>query len=332
MASSTPKKRKKVLITEDSEMLITHLMDEFIGEKKADGRSAKTIESYVSSFAKFTDYFGEDFTIGNLTRSTIYQYKGHLQSVEELSLGSINHYLRDLRTFVNWLDERALLGERIKVELVKGQENQKEVYTDEELQKLLAKPHSGENFAMWRTWAIINWILATGSRASTIINVKIGDVHFSRKEIVIREQKNKKPDIIPLSAKLSSVLKTYLKKTNLIECSDNTYLFCNQYEEPLTVGALQKAIRTYNKKRGVERTSVHALRHTFAKNWVVNGGDVFRLQKLLGHSTLEMTRKYVNLFGADLKKDYEDFSPLDTMTRTHNTGKKAKVKTILEDF
>lgn len=325
MAETTVRKRKKVVAALDEDLLVKDIIDEFLVEKRADGRSPKTLESYVGSLQKFLGSFDSDMKIGEIDRQLIYHYKGKLVSVEELSIASINHYLRDLRTFINWCMERRYIEENIKIEMVKGQEEVIEVYTEEELQLLLAKPRPLESFAMWRDWAVINWILGTGNREGTLVNVKIGDVHFGRKEIVIRAQKNKKANIIPLSTKLASVLKTYMKKC-LIEMSDEDYLFCNQYGEYLTPKALQHSIRTYNKKRGVERTSVHALRHTFAKNWVVNGGDVFRLQKLLGHSTLEMTRHYVNLFSADLKKDYEDFSPLDTLTRGNGGSRKAKMK------
>lgn len=325
MANSTVRKRKKVVATLDTDLLVRDIVEEFITEKKADGRSYKTIESYRGSFSKFLNYFGNDLTIGEVTRQTIYQYKGHLVSVEELSTASINHYLRDLRTFIHWCEERTYLQENIKIDMVKGQEEIIDVFTEEELQKLLTRPHQGDSFVTWRDWASVNWILGTGNRVSTITNVRIGDIHFGRKEIVIREQKNKKASIIPLSAKLSSVLKTYIKKC-LSEMGDEDFLFCNQYGEQLTPKALQQSIRRYNLRRGVERTSPHALRHTFAKNWVVNGGDVFRLQKILGHSTLEMTRHYVNLFSIDLKKDYEDFSPLDTLTRGKGGSRKAKMK------
>lgn len=83
----------------------------------------------------------------------------------------------------------------------------------------------------------------------------------------------------------------------------------------MTENALKLSIRDYNAARGVKKTSVHALRHTFAKLWIHNNGDVFRLQKMLGHSTLDMTRNYVNLFAVDLKEGFDEYSPLDRMVR-----------------
>jgi integrase/recombinase XerD len=66
---------------------------------------------------------------------------------------------------------------------------------------------------------------------------------------------------------------------------------------------LKLAIGKYNQKRGVNKTSVHLFRHTFAKNWITNGGDIFRLQKILGHSSIEMVKEYVEMFSDDLKRD-----------------------------
>lgn len=77
----------------------------------------------------------------------------------------------------------------------------------------------------------------------------------------------------------------------------------------------------YNRKRGVSKTSAHLYRHTFAKRWILNGGDIFRLQKLLGHSNLDIVKEYVNMFGHDLTKDYTSFNPLDTLGTVRTAGK-----------
>ena len=66
----------------------------------------------------------------------------------------------------------------------------------------------------------------------------------------------------------------------------------------------------YNKRRGVEKTGIHRFRHTFAKKWVLLGGNVVSLQKILGHSSLEITQNYLNLLVSDIQKDVEEFNIL----------------------
>ena len=89
-------------------------------------------------------------------------------------------------------------------------------------------------------------------------------------------------------------------------------------EAQLSDTSIHQSIRKYNHSRGVQRTGLHALRHTFAKEWILNNGDVFRLQKMLGHSTLEMTKRHVRMFNEDLKKDIDVYCPLDTLNRSFN--------------
>jgi integrase/recombinase XerD len=64
-------------------------------------------------------------------------------------------------------------------------------------------------------------------------------------------------------------------------------------------------------RRGVEKTSIHLFRHTFSKKWIKNGGDIFRLQKILGHSSMKVVREYVNMFNDDLKDNFDRFNPLE---------------------
>ena len=92
------------------------------------------------------------------------------------------------------------------------------------------------------------------------------------------------------------------------------YLFCDEYGRMLTENALRLAITHYNHSRGVEKTSIHLFRHTFARKYLVDcGGNAFTLQKLLGHATLKMTKHYCNIYDADIAKSFDRFSPLAQM-------------------
>ena len=67
----------------------------------------------------------------------------------------------------------------------------------------------------------------------------------------------------------------------------------------------------YNKRRGVETTGIHRYRHTFAKQWILNGGNVVSLSKMLGHSNLQITQNYINLLVSDVAKEVETINLLD---------------------
>ncbi len=95
-------------------------------------------------------------------------------------------------------------------------------------------------------------------------------------------------------------------------------LFCSASGTKLTPEGLNKAIREYNNKRGVEDTGLHKFRRTFATMAVKNGIDVFKLQKLLSHKSIKTTQKYVSLTIDDLQDDYDKYNPLDNFIKNNN--------------
>jgi integrase/recombinase XerD len=80
---------------------------------------------------------------------------------------------------------------------------------------------------------------------------------------------------------------------------------------------VQERLSIYGQKARLQgvRVSPHTFRHTFAKMYIMRGGDAFSLQAILGHSTLDMVRNYVNLWGSDLQKMHRQFSPVEYLLR-----------------
>lgn len=193
-------------------------------------------------------------------------------------------------------------------------ETVKETYTDEELLLLLEKPKVNGTFCEYRNWVIINFLLNSGCRASTVRNIQNRDVDLSSSRIVFRHTKTHKVQVVPLCSQMLRILRDYLKVRG---GKDSDYLFCDEYGGMLTANALRLAIERYNHSRGVEKTSIHLFRHTFARKYLIDcGGDAFMLQKLLGHSTLKMTRHYCNIYDADIANNFDRLSPLENMTQT----------------
>lgn len=230
---------------------------------------------------------------------------------------SINFYISQIRVFVYWLVKNGHC-ERFDIKKIKTQEPQLKTLSDEEITTLLKKPAINCNFVTYRSWVIINFILATGARASTVMNVMVDDIDFYNKEIRYSHLKNKQTAIVPMSITLEKVLKTYFNTWDL----GKGYLFPDKYGGKLTLNALEQSLRKYTKRRGLKYKGAHSLRHTFARAFVMNGGNAFVLQRLLTHTDLEMTKKYVRLFDGDLHKNFDNLCPLDCFAGGQKTIKR----------
>lgn len=290
---------------------------EFMVEKEAKGLVPVSLHGYDSCYKVFKRFngFTELTTTDEIAAIHIQLWVKDMQH-NGAKTATINSYLSYSRAFLYWcMDEERGYMQPFKIPMVKGQEESIKLYTDDELLALLRKPSKEDNFAEWRTWAIVNWALATGNRASTICAVKIGDVDYIHKEITLRHTKNKKAQTIPLSPALEIALREYIRMWRRYAKAE-AWLFPNVGEEQLTYSALIQKYRRYCARRGVNKANIHGLRHNFAKGWIMNGGNVFALQKVLGHSNLNMTRRYVKLFAEDIKEDYNVYSTLDAMKRS----------------
>lgn len=219
---------------------------------------------------------------------------------------TINSFMRGYRAIVNYCNQQGWISAQ-NIKVSERKPNNKNCYTDSELKKLERKPDYN-NFTEYRNWVIIEHLLSTGNRIQTIINIKLADVDLEEGYINCNVQKNKVPTRIPIVKKYKRILKEYIsyyrtdEEGNILE---DEYLFCNRYGEKMTDKALQRAISEYNRKRGVNKTSIHLFRHTFAKNWITSDGDIVSLSKILGHSSLKMVQDYANLYSSDVKEKAE---------------------------
>lgn len=282
---------------------------DFIISRKTKGLAEKTLVSYQSQFQAVARHLDVNMDIAALQKSDL---ESMLISMRDsgLSPNSINSYTRVLKSFFSWCNDEGIT--RLNIALYKGEETIKETYTDRELAALLKKPDIRKStFAEYRNWVIINFLLNSGSRAATIRAIQIRDVDLDNGLVYYRHTKNRKAQVIPLCSTMIAILREYLR---FREGGDIDYLFCTENGLQLTENGLRQSIVRYNERRGIQKTSIHLFRHTFARKYLIDcGGDAFTLQKLLGHSTLNMTKHYCAIFDADITKNYDNFSPLAQM-------------------
>jgi integrase/recombinase XerD len=309
---------KKISLQADTNITLVDCFEEYITRCTVRNLSKKTLQLYRLHFSILQRFIGDDnFKIADFTPQVVDRFILHLRGrgCNDITVVS---YMRDIRAFLYYCMSSGNLAS-YKIPLPKADKKIKETYTDEELRLLLKKPNlKNSDFTEYKIWVFSNYLLATGNRISSVLNLKIGDLDFDNSLISVNKSKNRKAQIIPISAALSAVLKEYLsyRKGN----SDD-YVFCNSYGKIADIRTYQEMLAKYNHSRGVSKTSAHLYRHTFAKKWILNGGDIFRLQKLLGHSDLSVVKEYVNMFSKDLSVGFDKFNPLDTMSVVQSTGR-----------
>lgn len=310
-------KNQKTIALQD-EKTVQSVFEIYAMSRIAKGLTEKTVTTYKQQFHAISKHLNTDKPIDQIKKSDIDMMILKMRQAN-LSPVSIQTYTRCLRAFFNWCREEEY--STLSIKLYKAEEAVKEAYTDTELGLLLKKPDKKKcTFAEYRDWTIINFLINSGCRASTIRGILIKDLDLDNRLVYYRHNKGKKVQTIPLCNAMVSILKDYIL---IRKGKPDDFLFCNDTGEELTENALRKTIEKYNRSRGVSKTSIHLFRHTFAKKYLLDcGGDAFTLQKLLGHSTLEMTKHYCNLYNADIQNKFESMCPLNTI----RSVSKSKIK------
>jgi integrase/recombinase XerD len=232
-----------------------------------------------------------------------YLYTGHptLQShntATGLSPATVNIRTRTLKCFLRFLREEGYLQIDIasRIKLQKVSEDTLGAFTKEQVLQLLAAPNQRE-YVGFRDYVLFNLLFDTGLRINEALNLNVDDLNPYDKTITVPANiaKNGTARVVPLIGRTVEVL-TALTQENQKQfgkrCPSNVFLLNNG--KPLNYNQAYERIRLHGDKVGITnvRVSPHTFRHTFAKLYIKNGGDMFTLQKILGHHDISMVRKY----------------------------------------
>ena len=311
--------KKRVTRNKDADInnqYLNALFNEFIEERKALGRVEDTLKSYKATYKKFCEYFGEEAEeAGNIVGSMFIEWTNAMRD-EGLKAATINHNLSDMRAFMYWcMDESRQYIPHFKIKLIKVQEEMPKDYTVEEVKALLKKPERKAKFTEWRTWAICCFVVGTGARLGTLVEIRMRDIDLKNGKVFYQHTKNKKLQTANISPQLVKSLNDYINLWRY-NAEEDDYLFCNVSGEQLSKASLAQGYRQYTTNRGVSKTNIHGLRHTFAREWFLNGGDVVQLSKILGHSTLAMSEHYMNIYADTARDRFVQYNPLENIAKS----------------
>lgn len=172
-----------------------------------------------------------------------------------------------------------------------------DIYTDEEIERIL------EAATTPRNRAFIRLLVGTGLRLSEALSLKLDDVE--EESIRVRQGKGRKPRTVYMSARLQQHLHRFIERQRPNVASE--FVFLGREGQPWTEWGVRSLCARLSRLTGL-RVHAHAFRHTFATDYLRRGGDVHRLQRILGHTTINMSLRYVHLAGIDLAKDIDELA------------------------
>jgi site-specific recombinase XerD len=246
-----------------------------------DNVSPATMEGYAWAWKAFEDVFKSGVPV---TKSAFVDHIAALR-LKGLTAVTVNTYIRSFNTFFRWLCSEGRSTATLHIPRLKEDRKLIEVFNDQHVSRLVSfKP---ENRHESRVHTIACLILDTGARIDEALSIERKDIDLDNLIIRIREAKGGKQRVVPMSTHLRKVLFRYLRKN---QPAIGDLVFFTGDGEKLNQRNALRDFKAVCRRIGVQgpRCSFHTLRHTFGKNYIRNGGDVFRLQRILGHAKLEI--------------------------------------------
>jgi len=303
-------------------MLLKFAIKDFMQDREYKNLSKASITGYKFTLNEFHAYCVEQEILDTqeVTGNTIKGYILYCQKERKNNPKSCNHKLINLKAFFNYLEKELDLytpKSNPVSKISKLHEDVRiEVFTDHQIKLMLNYfahlKYRDKSFFAMRDTAIIITLIGTGVRLGELVNIKWNDVSFEHNIITVFGKKRMQSSI-PTTGKLMKELAEYR-----IYCERQfkklpEYLFTDRDAKQCTPDAVKnmfKRLSDIMNFQGV-RLSAHTFRHYFAMKCLMGGMDVFSLQKMLRHTELSMTQKYLALWGTALKEVNDKHNPLN---------------------
>ncbi|MYL44410.1 tyrosine-type recombinase/integrase [Virgibacillus halodenitrificans] len=303
---------------------IDQAFEHFISLKKSIGVRDRTMTDYINLMKYFLDWLSkeypdivnvEDISTKILREYIVYLKEEHYNERKQakgLSPFTINVRIRFLKGFFNTLFKEEIINKNpvTNIQLMRVDEDSFEPLTDEEIDKILDMPDIRE-YAQFRDLVMMYLMLDTGMRISEVCELEVKEVDFKTRAIILpaTKNKNRKPRILPLS---NSVVKLLMELVTENRANfDTEYVFVSNIGTKYNPNSFRKRLFEYKREAGIEkRVSPHIFRHMFCRNFILSGGDIFTLQRIVGHANITTTRKYIQMDDKSIRNQHSLYSPV----------------------
>ena len=310
-------------------MFITDNLDNFlfIYERfaQSENKSQRHIEGVKSDVLKFDEFLGGSTDAKQVKAEDLRGYIRYLQSKPKwlghpsikqehglLSSNSVASKVRNIRCFWSWLYKEHFIEDNpfSSVKPPKATAREAIPLSPEEV-SILIKAIPRKDHRGYRDACISGLLYGIGSRVTETLNILQENVHFDTGLIIVLGKGNKERPLY-MSAKVFKGLYKYqsLHRPKVT----SKYFFIHEDGRPLSRTYFEHRMQEFVKMAGITASCTpHTLRYSFAIQYLRNGGDELTLQSILGHSTLDMTRRYVKLANRDIEGKLKKYSPAESL-------------------
>lgn len=273
-------------------------IDLFIGAKKVEGRSEKTLNYYRKTIENMVSDISKQ--INHITTEDLRLYLAKYQETNKSSKVTIDNIRRILSSFFGWLeDEDYIIKSPVRrIHKVKTTKSIKETYTDEELESMR------DNCENLRDLALIDILSSTGMRVGELVLLNREDINFTERECIVLGKGDKERTVY-FDARTKMHLQKYLDNRT----DDNKALFVSlkQPFERLKIGGVEARLRDIGLQLGIKKLHPHKFRRTLATMAIDKGMPIEQLQQLLGHQRIDTTLQYAMVKQSNVKMSHRKY-------------------------
>lgn len=293
-------------------MTLENACDSFLIEQHIRGNTEKTIRYYTSCLDLFARFAGSDTEIDKISIDLLKRYYMHLAN-GNVTTTTVQTYIRAVRAFLTWCYHEELMSENLteKFRLPKAQRKTIDVLTDSEICRLFSC-FNLRNPVSLRNACVCSLMLDCGLRLNEVVTLTLDHLRLTDGYAIV-DGKGNKQRIVPLGYQTRKLLLRYLSHRPL--SVKHSAVFIQRDLTPITDNTLRLMFRRLKTQANIPRIRAHLLRHTFATNFLQNGGDIYTLQQILGHTSLEMVKRYVHFTPVKMQSTHAKYSPLDKVLK-----------------
>ena len=289
----------------------------FLIAKKSENVTVRTIEIYEEILNRFFKHLMEQ-NIYDVTEISASNIRGFLVLLQEQGLKGVSRhrFYRGIKTFLLFLYREDYINKNPIADVKPPKIEQKDMrtFTAQEISKML-NAFNKDTFTGFRNYCIFYLFFSTGLRKQEVLDLREVDLNITNDLIRVAMGKGQKERYVPVGRTLKRALVQYLKKREeFINNESCKWLFVTHKDKrkmsPSAINGIFHRLKQDLKLTG-EKISSHTWRHTFAKTYLLSRGDIFSLQKIMGHSDIATTKAYIALNDREVQIQHAKFNPLD---------------------